>query len=228
MEYPTSMINIDLDKFTNEIGIPMNQFKAVLKSEGGPFENGKIKYSDAKPEVMNFAAPSNKSIDDGSAAGNDDASESTAKKKTKKQTYWKPDEDLMLKVLFEKHGKNWGEIQKSFPDKTTDQIHNHIRFLKKSGKLDLIGTKDYEDKKRKKVAAPKPKAMASSKASMSGKSLVSKDNESKVEPSEGQGNEEEIMPHQSEADGEGDNENSETRLNLKFSFRRVDDGYIAN
>ena len=165
LEFPTSMINIDLDKFTSQMGLPYNKFQDVLKSQGGPFENGKIKYPAPQPPIQAPApAPMAKPQDSASAISNEDSVNSVQKKKVKKQTYWKPDEDLKLKSLYTTYGNNWAEIQKHFSDKSKDQIHNHIRHLKKSGKLELIGTKEYEDKKRKK----KSKCQSSSKASVSG------------------------------------------------------------
>lgn len=101
---------------------------------------------------VNKSVPSRLNADSISALSRDESAnfdKSEKKKKPKKQTYWKPDEDVRLKTLFEEHGNNWGEIQLHFPEKSKEQIHNHIRHLKKSGKLDRIGTKDYEEKKRK-------------------------------------------------------------------------------
>ena len=180
LELPTSMINIDLDKFTEKIGISSEDFKKVLKSSGGPFEHGKINPpADTKINIpIPIIGDTNKSLlgalngDSVSAISKEESGindKGEKKKKPKKQTYWKPDEDLKLKDLYNTHGNNWGEIQQHFPEKSKEQIHNHIRHLKKSGKLDLIGTKNYDDLKKKKNKSKTVAAVKESvdKASMS-------------------------------------------------------------
>lgn len=186
LELPTSMINIDLDKFTSNMGIDQKQFRRVLKSNGGPFENGKVN-PPAEPKMLEMLAPleSKKSMmsktpaDSISAMSNDESISKSEKKKQKKQTYWKHDEDLRLKELFEKYGNQWAEIQKFFPERTKEQIHNHVRHLKKSGKLDLIGTKEYEESKKAKGAKSSTKKSAKS-GSNKASSVVSKDDMSSL------------------------------------------------
>jgi len=187
LELPTSMINIDLDKFTAKVGINSEDFKNVLKSQGGPFEHGRINHP-AKIENVDqtsniITIDANKQmngrlgIDSASRMSNEESAsiKSDKRKKTKKQTYWKPEEDLKLKQLHEELGNQWSEIQKHFPEKSKDQIHNHIRHLKKSGKLDLIGTKEYEDNKRKKGKSSVIDPSVPAASSITSLSNVSKD-----------------------------------------------------
>ena len=154
LELPNSLIRSKLDKFVSKIGINSTEFRKTLESPGGPLENGKIR----PPAPSLFINPEPKKPSSGKWFNNSPSGTSndgsinikSESKKIKKQTYWKPDEDLKLKELHDKYGNQWMEIQKFFPDKTKEQIHNHIRHLRKSGKLELIGTKDYEKSKRKK------------------------------------------------------------------------------
>jgi len=153
-EKPTSIMKVDMNNLVTNIGFKPSEFKKVLEWRGGPLENGKARPPIHAPEAPNEIKKSSGSrIAQDSVSGySNDGSVNTKgeTKKVKKQTHWKPDEDIKLKELFEKFGNQWVEIQKFFPDKTKEQIHNHIRHLKKSGKLELIGTKDYEEAKRKK------------------------------------------------------------------------------
>ena len=187
LEVPTSMINIDLDKFTEKIGISSEDFKRVLKSSGGPFEHGKINPpADTKVNIpiptsgeTNKSAIGGLNVDSISIISKEESGineKGEKKKKPKKQTYWKPDEDLKLKDLYDIHGNNWVEIQQHFPEKSKEQIHNHIRHLKKSGKLDLIGTKSYDEiKKKKGKNAGKNAAIAKESADKESQSNMSKE-----------------------------------------------------
>ncbi|CAI2367257.1 unnamed protein product [Moneuplotes crassus] len=143
LELQSVLVKPNLDKFVGELGINPVMFKSILESSGGPLQNGKIQPPAPVSTIPldSMKSSSVRAFDSISGISNSGSVNSRGeKKKTKKKTYWKPDENLKLKELYEKYGNQWVEIQKFFPSKSTGQIRNHIRHLKKAESTSSQGT----------------------------------------------------------------------------------------